>query len=111
MTTIKANRIAISFIEKTPNYDGTYTETLQEYSPVWEFPGGGYLVQYEDTYDAFYADKHDFIDINEFTEDFAFTTAFHGTEEWTKDEFQEKIDDHIKCYGDSVPQEILDLVA
>jgi hypothetical protein len=112
--TIKANRISISFTEKTPNYDGTYTETLQEYSPVWQFTQKGqpigYLVQYENTYDAFYSGVHDFIDVNEFTEDIFCKTEYNGSEEWTKEEFQKLIDDHIQAYGNTVPPEILELV-
>ena len=114
MTTIKANRITISFTQKAPNYNGEMIETSQEYSPVWQFTQKGqpigYLVGYENNYDAFYAGVHDFIDVNGFTEDFEITTGYNGSEEWTKEEFQKLIDDHIQAYGNTVPPEILELV-
>ena len=113
MANVKANLITISFLEKTPNYQdpqGEYIETLREY-PAYEFPDRGYLVEYENAYDAFYSYLYEFVDVNEFTEGVVFHEEFHEIVEWTKEEFQEIIDNHLQAYGDTVPPKILALVA
>ena len=107
MTVIKANQVKISLTEST--YEGEREIT---YSPVWEILGGegevlGYLVEYDNTYDAFYKHIHDFVD--EIPKD-DYTATKTGDQEWTERQFAAIINDHIECYGDDIPKEITDLV-
>ena len=107
MATIKGNQIKISLTESTYGAD---REVI--YSPVWEILGEqsevlGYLVEYDNTYDAFYKDIHEFID--EIPKD-GYTVTKTGDQDWTEQEFASIINDHIECYGDDVPEEITNLV-
>ena len=107
MSSIRGNQVKISLTEST--YDG---EREVIYSPVCEILGTqgevlGYLVEYDNTCDAFYKEIYQFID--EIPKD-DYTVTKTGDQEWTAKEFAAIINDHIDCYGDDIPKEITDLV-